>query len=106
MESNGLMSKTYSLLNQEERETAEVYDNSVDCLVHFSEELIIVENIGLSGAQWFEAERIGGDCFDVKVKVTERQPVEFTVPDWWVFSWVREAEEKHKAPHIIKGTLI
>lgn len=106
MESNGRMSKTYSLLNQDERETAEVYDNSVDCLVHFSEELVIVENIGLSGAQWFEAERLSEFCFDVTVKVTGKEPVQFTVPEWWVFSWVREAEEKHKASHVIKGVLI
>lgn len=96
MESTAPMTKTYSLLTEEERETAEVYDNRLDCNVHHSDDLVIVENIGFAGAQWFEAERISEDCFEVTFKVTERNPVRISVPEWWVNNWVREAQERHQ----------
>lgn len=106
MESTALMTKTYSLLTETERETVKVFNNQVDCLVHRTDDLVIVENIGFVGAQWFEAERISEDCFDVTVKATEREPVRICVPEWWIQSWVRESQEKHQASRVVKGLLI
>lgn len=106
MESTALMTKCYTLLTASEREITEVYDNRLDCLVHRTDDLVVVENIGFAGAQWFEAERLSEDCFEVTFKVTEREPVRICVPEWWVQNWIRESQEKHQASHVVKGTFI